>query len=305
MNKQTTDNELMNKKFLVLLVVSGILISATTFIVMADNFGNSNSKFSKEVFETLCDEGLCVTTTESTFDETFVQQSAELDSGTVTQNNEDFTSFSIPKATLQDYEISDGVVTLFASKDSFLREGIKESNEGANEVLRVMGAGPTNNRALIAFDQGQIETVLDGKSLESATLKIFVVSNDGKWTDGQTISIHELTANWAEGNGINAPFANFIGTQKGVNWNCTDGTNCTNWDGGSYDLTPSDSVRITNEVDGLWIEFDVTRDIEAFVDSSENNGWIIMKSDEDSTGRINFAAREAQSNIPKLELYFS
>jgi len=30
-----------------------------------------------------------------------------------------------------------------------------------------------------------------------------------------------------------------------------------------------------------------------------------MKSDEDSPGRINFAAREAQSNIPQLELTFA
>ncbi len=304
MNNQDSNNELMSKKFLGLLIVSGILISATTFIVMADNFNYSNSKLSNEVFDTLCDGGLCVTSTQSISSETFVQ-SAEYDTEGVTQNIEDFSSFSIPKATLQDYELSDGVATLFASKDSFLREGIKESNEGANEVLRIMGTGPTNNRALIAFDQGQIETVLDGKSLESATLKIFVVSNDGKWTDSQTISIHELTADWVEGNSINAPFGNFIGTQKGVNWNCTDGTNCTNWDGGSYDLVPTDSVRITNEIDGLWIEFDVTGDIEAFVDGSENNGWIIMKSDEDSPGRIYFAAREAQSNMPQLELHFS
>jgi len=304
MNNQTSNNELMSKKFLGLLVISGVLISATTFIVMADNFNYSNSKFSEEVFETLCDGGLCVTSTQSISSGTFVQ-SAEYDTEGVTQNNEDFSSFSIPKTTLQDYKLSDGVATIFTSKDSFLREGIKESNEGANQVLRVIGTGPTNNRALIAFDQGQIETVLDGKSLESATLKIFVISNDGKWTDGQTISIHELTADWVEGNGINAPFGNFIGTQKGVNWNCTDGTNCTNWNGGSYDLVPTDVIQITNEVDGLWIEFDVTGDIEALVDGSENNGWIIMKSDEDSTGRINFAAREAQYNLPQLELTFA
>ncbi len=141
--------------------------------------------------------------------------------------------------------------------------------------------------------------------LESATLKVFVVSNDGKWTDGQTISIHELSSAWAEGNGINAPFGSFVGTQKGVNWNCSDGTECTDWNGGSYDQIPTDAVQITNQVDGMWIEFDVTGDIEAFVDGSENNGWIIMKSDEDSPGRINFAAREAQSNVPQLELTFA
>jgi len=303
--KQVTQDVLAGKRLLSLLVISGLSISGISFFMLGDGFFNSASTLTNE-FETLCDEGLCYNVATNTIPVgTFVLQSAELDADTVTQNNEDFSSFSIPKTTLQDYELSDGVATLFASKDSFLREGIKDSNEGANEVLRIMGTGPINNRALIAFDQGQIETVLDGKSLESATLKIFVVGNDGKWTDDQTISIHSLTAQWIEGNGINAPFGNFIGTQKGVSWNCTDGTNCTNWDGGIYDLTPTNSVRITNEVDGLWIEFDVTGDIEVFADGSENNGWIIMKSDEDSPGRINFAAREAQSNIPQLELTFA
>ncbi len=306
MIKQSSSEELLDKKFLTLLIVSGILISATTFIVMTDNFGNSDSKFSKEDFKTLCDDGLCVTITDTIPVGTFVQQSAELDIDTVTQNNEDFTSVSIPKATLQDYELSDGVTTLFASKDSFLREGIKESNEGANEVLRVMGTGPTNNRALIAFDQSQIVAAIDAKSLEAATLRIFIVSNDGRWTDSQTLNIHTLTADWKEGNGINAPFGNFIGTQEGVNWNCaSDGTDCTNWNGGSYDQTPTDSILITNEVSGQWVEFDVTSDIKAFIGDSENNGWIIIKSDEESPGRINFAAREAQSNIPQLELQFS
>jgi hypothetical protein len=274
-----------------------------SIFMLGDGFETSTTSYD---FETLCDDGLCYNAaTDSIPVGTFVQQSADLDSSIIIQNNEDFSSFSIPKDTVQDYQLTGDIATLFASKDSFLREGIKESNEGANEVLRVMGTGPTNNRALIAFDQSQIETILDGKSLESATLKIFVVSNDGKWTDDQTVSIHELTAQWAEGNGVNAPFGSFVGTQKGVNWNCSDGTECTNWNGGSYDQIPTDTVRITNQIDGMWIEFDVTKDIEAFVDGSENNGWILMKSDEDASGRINFAAREAQSNISELELHFS
>ena len=259
-----SNNEILSKKFLVLLVVSGIIISSATFMIMSDNFGNSSTKFSTIAAETLCDGGLCVTT-ELMSSNSFVQ-SAEGDIIESVQNNEDFSSFSIPKYTVQDFTITGDVATLFASKDSFVREGIKESNEGGNKVLRVMGTGPTNNRALVAFDQSQIESVLDGKSLESATLKVFVVSNDGKWTDGQTISIHELSSAWAEGNGINAPFGSFVGTQKGVNWNCSDGTECTDWNGGSYDQIPTDTVQITNQVDGMWIEFDVTGDIQAFVE---------------------------------------
>ena len=301
--EQETQDLWTGKRLLSILVISGLSISGMSIFMLGDGVEISTASSD---FETLCDDGLCYNAaTDSIPVGTFVQQSAELDSSVITQNNEDFTSLSIPKDTLQDYTISGDVATLYAAKDSFLREGISEANEGANEILRVMGTGPTNNRALIAFDQSQIESVLDGKAIQSATLKIFIVSNDGKWTDNNTISIHELTAKWAEGSGINAPFGSFVGSQKGVNWNCSDGTQCTDWNGGSYDTIPTDTIQITNQIDGVWIEFDVTGDIQAFVDGSENNGWIIMKTDEDAPGRINFAAREAQSNLPQLELAFA
>ena len=307
MIKQSLDNELLSKKFLSILVVSGILISAVTFVTLTDNFRDSESKFSKENFRTLCDNGLCFTEPMDTIPkETFVQQNEKPNSGMVVQKNEEFPALNQINTIASDYTLTDNTAILYAAKDSFLREGIKESNEGSNEILRVMGTGPTNNRALIAFDQSQIVAAIDAKSLEAATLRIFIVSNDGRWTDSQTLNIHTLTADWKEGNGINAPFGNFIGTQEGVNWNCaSDGTDCTNWNGGSYDQTPTDSILITNEVSGQWVEFDVTSDIKAFIGDSENNGWIIIKSDEESPGRINFAAREAQSNIPQLELQFS
>ena len=305
MSKQSSSDKLLDKKFLSLLIVSGVLISATTFIILIDNFGDTESKFSKEDFKTLCDNGICVTT-DTISQSTFVQQSVEPSTGNVLQKNEEFPSINSPVTMIEDFVITENVATLYASKDSFLRESIKESNEGSNDILRVMGTGPTNNRALIAFDQSQILTAVNTKSLESATLRVFVVSNDGKWSDSQTLNIHRLTADWKEGNGINAPFGNFIGTQNGVNWNCaSDGTDCTNWDGGNYDKIPTDSILIINEASGEWIEFDVTSDIKAFINDSENNGWIVMKSDEESPGRINFAAREAQSNTPQLELQFS
>ena len=210
MSKQSSSDKLLDKKFLSLLIVSGVLISATTFIIMVDNFGDTESKFSKEDFKTLCDNGICVTT-DTISQSTFVQQSVEPSTGNVLQKNEEFPSINSPVTMIEDFVITENVATLYASKDSFLRESIKESNEGSNDILRVMGAGPTNNRVLIAFDQSQILTALNTKSLESATLRVFVVSNDGKWSDSKTLNIHRLTADWKEGNGINAPFGNFIG----------------------------------------------------------------------------------------------
>ena len=69
--------------------------------------------------------------------------------------------------------------------------------------------------------------------------------------------------------------------------------------------TVTDSVVISNGVSGNWIEFDVTKDIEAYLNGAPNYGWIIMKNDEDASGRINIAARETQTNTPQLELIFT
>ena len=60
-----------------------------------------------------------------------------------------------------------------------------------------------------------------------------------------------------------------------------------------------------NHISWKWIEFDVTNDIKAFLNGAPNYGWIIMKNDEDSSGRINIEARESISNIPQLELLFT
>jgi len=44
-----------------------------------------------------------------------------------------------------------------------------------------------------------------------------------KWLskeEGEIIVVHSLNKNWQEV-GKNTPFANFVGTQKGVTWNCS------------------------------------------------------------------------------------
>jgi len=54
-----------------------------------------------------------------------------------------------------------------------------------------------------------------------------------------------------------------------------------------------------------FIEFDVTADVQAFLDgTATNNGWIIKKGEEALNGSIEFASRETNSNVPKLLLVF-
>ena len=297
--KQKIHSEFEGKKLLSLLVVTGFAFSGLSGFVLSDGFGMADSIPKTSVM------------VEKNSIPSFVQQS-EVASSTamIDTTNEVFTDIKFDKNTVpqKDYQLYGNKATLFSEKDSFIREGIKFSNEGSNEILRVMGAGPTNNRAVVQFSQDEIESVSESKQLESATLKLFIISNDGKWENGQHVTIHQLTTEWLEGNESNAPLADFVGIQNGVSWNCSsDEKRCVSkWNGGHYIDTPTDSIFISNHVqDGHWLKFDVTADVKGFQLGSPNHGWIIKKSNEDSSGRINFASRESNSNVPELVMVFS
>lgn len=302
MMKQRQYSELVDNKLFTIIIVSGLSLSAfTIFMVSLDN--NNINSISTVSDGGLCAYGLChISNTDTIPIGTYVQQSEKnIFEESIVNNNEIFSNISLIKNTVMVPEKSGNVVQIFSSKDSFIREGIQYSNEGSNKVIRVMGAGPTNNRALIAFDQSQIESFTDAKSIESAKLRLYVVSNDQRWDSKNTIDAHRLTSDWLEGSGSNAPFSP-IKSQKGVTWDCSnDLSNCElNWNGGFFLEVPSDSVTITNELQSSWIEFDVTKDVRSFIDGSPNFGWIIIKSDEDSSGRINFASKESSNNVPQL-----
>ena len=308
---QPLQNEMEGKKLLSLLVVSGICFSAISFIVLNDDVIASSESLSKSGVPVLCENGLCNPIgSETKAIGNFIQQGNDVNSIGVAANVEVFTDLKFVKNNVQkqDFKISGNKVTLFAEKDSFIREVVKSSNEGSSEVLRVMGTEGTNNRAMLAFDQTEIESLTQGKNLESATLKLYVESNDGNWKEGQMINIYHLRDNWIEGTGANTPFGNLVGSEEGITWNCSsDSTSCTTkWNGGYFEETPTDSLFISNHVkDGYWIKFDVTDDVNDYLSGSPNFGWIILKSEEDKPGRINFASREAQSNIPELVLVLS
>jgi len=309
--KQKIHSEFEGKKLLSLLVITGFAFSGLSGFILTDGFGIADT-IPKNSFSGICDDSLCSGVSVETNPVTSFVQQDEVASSTamIGTSNEVFTDIKFDKNSFpqKDYELFGNKASLFAEKDSFIREGIKFSNEGSNEILRVMGSGPTNNRAIVEFSQSEIETVSEGKQLEFAVLKLYVISNDGKWENGQYVTIHQLTTEWLEGNESNAPLADFVGLQNGVSWNCSsDEKRCVSkWNGGHYIDTPTDSIFISNHVqDGHWLKFDVTADVKGFQLGSPNHGWIIKKSNEDSSGRINFASRESNSNVPELVMVFS
>ena len=211
--------------------------------------------------------------------------------------------------TITNDDVAQQTETLSAEKDSFLRNNKANRNEGINEILVVK----SNYRPVIAFNQTEIENTIGGLDLQSATLRLYVEDNANNWgTSGRTIDIHNVTDSWVEGNGWN--FGNNIkGTGSGVTWNCAIDTNINNnkvdcnpkWIGGNFGGV-TDSILITNGLVNQFIEFDVTADVQAFLDgTAQNNGWIVKKTSEGQNGRIDFTSDEGSANNPELVLVFS
>jgi hypothetical protein len=201
------------------------------------------------------------------------------------------------------------IVTIQPNKDSFITKDRGNVNDGANPNLQVRRTD--TQRTLIAFNQTDIAQASQGKKLQSATLKMFITENSNSWGSGRTIELHLLRTGWTEGNGTYT-LNGFRGTGAGVTWNCPTDTNIANndrncssrWSGGSFVSTITVKKTITNGLTGL-IEFDVTKDVKAFLTGSNNFGWIIKKTQEDKSGHVFFASGEATSNQPVLELRYS
>jgi hypothetical protein len=306
---QLVNENIFGKGVISLLVVAAVVFSIGAFIILDENV---QLIFSKNNVESssfpICENGLCYTNDEKgKLENILVQQGENLQEKDQVSQNENFSNLKLEKIfPNKALKQSGNKVSLFTEKDSFIREGVQNSNEGSNHVLKIMGSGPTNNRALISFNHADILDVMKGKTLASATLKLYVEGNNHNWKDGQLINIHQLETKWEEGNGINHDLVGFFGSDQGVTWSCSVNSICNDeWNGGQFKETPTDSVWISNQLENYWIKFDVTNDILDFQLSDQSFGWIIMKDNEDSEGQINISSRESQSHIPELVMVFS
>jgi hypothetical protein len=203
-------------------------------------------------------------------------------------------------------------VTLFSNRDSFLRSGADDTNEGANERLRIRNAG--DNRVVVAFDLSGVSTV----GLQSATLILNIAENSNNWgARGRLVDAHRLFADWTEGNGRNDVMAGgrpgFRGTGAGVTWDCSRDTNIGNeranctpqWNGGSYAAATATGNLHRNRVVGQ-VSWDVTADVRA----GANFGWVIRKRAENQDGQVRYYSREGaalagnNSLAPRLVLVY-
>lgn len=115
-------------------------------------------------------------------------------------------------------------VTLNPISDSFNDSIAVQANNGAATSLKTYYTPTRENRILIQFDTSSIPA---GRTIQSATLRLFVSSTPGSTANPKAIWAHALNETWVEGTGNNTNKNCPSAPTAGTSWNYRTG--CTNW----------------------------------------------------------------------------
>jgi hypothetical protein len=188
---------------------------------------------------------------------------------------------------------------LAAAGDNFTWQDHPNVNTGLATELRTGVA--SKGRAFVRWTQATIDSVVGTGTLVSARLDITINSSSSWSGSGGQLSIHRVTKNWTELGGT----ANCaIDTNTGND--VADCSDATAWVLNNPSVAPwkaaaTDSLGVTNGQTGK-ISFNVTADLQAFLDDTANFGWVIKPRNDAATGDVRLRSREATSNQPVLML---
>ena len=168
--------------------------------------------------------------------------------------------------------------TFSPDADSLLLENTPDANcDTIHDYLCVMSRDTgRNRRSVIHFD---LSSIPSGATIDSATLNLRIWNVN----DNRTDDIHRVTESWVESE---------------VTWNSIFG---------DYVDTPTDSASTGTTVD-TWVEWDVTSDMQAFVDDTPNYGWLIKDHTESESAKyVKYYSREYadETKRPYLEVTYS
>ena len=188
-----------------------------------------------------------------------------------------------------------------ATADTRVRKGssaARNKNYGDDSTMK---SSKTNqNRTLVGFDKAGVEDRVGTGTLLRARLRIYIGSNLSGWgTTGRDLAAHRLKEAWDEDRATwkCASDSDLTNTSPdGTTWKMSGSNRC-------YDTTASATVRITNATTG-WIELDVTDDVLAWLDGTQDcEGWLLKLAEESKSGSLLFDSRENASGFaPQLLL---
>jgi PKD domain-containing protein len=109
--------------------------------------------------------------------------------------------------------------TLSPIADTYIKSNSKGQNEGSSPILSLQDTG--NTRALVQFDESQIQAAVGNSSNYTATLQFTIAATGNNGSTGRQVDIDRMIQNWAEGNGYIAGNSTpNRGTGLGADWYC-------------------------------------------------------------------------------------
>jgi len=164
-------------------------------------------------------------------------------------------------------------VTFYPDNDARLDGGDPDTNwddDPCNDLSVISGV--ENHRIIIAHSD--LSSIPSGVTIDSATLYLYMWFVEGN----RTLGIHRVTASW---------------TETGVTWNNQPG----------YDSTPTSSTSTGTTFD-VWRTWDVTSDVQAFIDGTSNYGWLIKDNVESEADmKYSFYRNSEYIDDPTLRPY--
>ena len=144
----------------------------------------------------------------------------------------------------------------------------QDSNYGANTIISVgSDASSEDQRGVISFDLTDLPS---SSTVNSAILRLYFSEiPSGDTNDNRTHGIHRIqlspARDWQE---------------LEATWNDYSSSNSWSSSGGDFNATATDTIEVGSTLEDSWIEFNVTYDVQTFVDEDSNYGWVIKDNDE-------------------------
>jgi hypothetical protein len=187
------------------------------------------------------------------------------------------TSTPTPTATPTPAGTAETVV-LMAEADTYIGPGNPAQNHGSETLLHIDAAGSSAERSLLLFN---VDSGIPGDAtVQSATLTI-CMQNLLAAAAGRTHVLHLVTSPW---------------TELGATWNSIP----------TFSASSTDTITVPLLVG--CVDFDVTADVQGWIDDDENNGWLLKDQSESAAGLagVEYASREhgTPSQRPSLSVTF-
>jgi hypothetical protein len=145
--------------------------------------------------------------------------------------------------------VSAQATTLTPNQDSYVRQDAATTNYGTSTSLNAQSQNSSRNRR--AFVQFDLSSVPTGSAITSASLRLYMNSAPSA---SRTYQVYRVTGGW---------------TEAAITWNAQPTV--------AGAATASVASGTTGSV---WLEWNVTADLQAFVSGTANYGWRVMDAAE-------------------------